>query len=274
MKNIRIGSKIICVVLLLAVVTLSAVGYAVMRMSSIESNYAGLIDGAGAGSVLMARANRMVATTRADLYAVIAEDDQAEIGRLIPTLDQDQQKFHEFIDKSKTAMPQDAAKLDSLAADYDKVFVQIKAAAALGAAQENQKAMDLVHGAVRGPLADLIKKVAAQVDSTIADMNAQSDAATASTRSTIVLTLVLVGIGLLLGVLAALFVARSGIVKPIAAMTAAMQALAGGDKSVEIPGTDRRDEVGDHGEDRAGLQGQHDRGRPPARRAGSDEAAD
>ena len=40
------------------------------------------------------------------------------------------------------------------------------------------------------------------------------------------------------------FLAMRGIIKPIASMTRAMTALSGGDTSIEIPGRDRKDEIG------------------------------
>ncbi|MBB4303667.1 methyl-accepting chemotaxis protein [Rhodobium orientis] len=50
-------------------------------------------------------------------------------------------------------------------------------------------------------------------------------------------------VGVVLGILAAWFIGV-GISRPIAAMTDVMRKLAGGDKTVDIPGLDRKDEVG------------------------------
>ena len=55
---------------------------------------------------------------------------------------------------------------------------------------------------------------------------------------------VLAAIGLLLGAALAFTIAR-GITRPLGGMTAAMARLAGGDKTVEVPARERRDEVGD-----------------------------
>ena len=49
--------------------------------------------------------------------------------------------------------------------------------------------------------------------------------------------------GLILGLAAALLIARS-LSRPVVAMTDAMTRLAGGDRSVTVPGLDRRDEIG------------------------------
>jgi methyl-accepting chemotaxis protein len=55
--------------------------------------------------------------------------------------------------------------------------------------------------------------------------------------------LVLFGVALLIAVLVTITVATT-ITKPISGMTGAMTALAGGDHSVDVPGSDRKDEIG------------------------------
>ena len=63
-------------------------------------------------------------------------------------------------------------------------------------------------------------------------------------KTAMIVTLVVAGVSVLLGVLAALLIGK-GIARPVTALTAAMTALAGGDKTVDIPSQDNGDEVGD-----------------------------
>ena len=62
--------------------------------------------------------------------------------------------------------------------------------------------------------------------------------------STFLIMAVTVGVGLIAGIGLA-WIVGNGIAGPIARMTASMGTLAGGDTSVEIPGTDRKDEIGE-----------------------------
>jgi len=243
-KNVSIGTKVVAVVALLAVIAVGAIGFAVLRMSDIGATYSGLIHGSAKEAIVMARANRMVAATRADLYVIIAETDPEELKKLTDTLGQDKAKFLDFMDQAKAARPEDAAKIDAAVQSYNAVFAPIQQAAAAGLANRNDEAVDLVHKQVREPLAQLTKDVAALVDATIKNQESEAANAGDATHSAILLVLVIIGVGMAMGIGLALFVARVGIVKPIAGMTAAMQTLAGGDKAVVIPGTDRRDEVG------------------------------
>lgn len=62
--------------------------------------------------------------------------------------------------------------------------------------------------------------------------------------TTMTLQQVIVAIVTILGALAAFLIAR-GIVRPLAGLTSGMKALADGNFTVELPGTERKDEVGD-----------------------------
>jgi len=59
-----------------------------------------------------------------------------------------------------------------------------------------------------------------------------------------VIVLVLTGISLVIGIAAAIFIGQS-ISGPVSRMTSAMRRLAAGDKTVDIPATNRRDEIGE-----------------------------
>jgi len=74
--------------------------------------------------------------------------------------------------------------------------------------------------------------------------DARQKAAEDAISTGIIVTLSLGFASLLIGAAIAFFIARS-IVIPVKAMTGAMTRLAGGDRSVEIPAADNRDEIGD-----------------------------
>jgi methyl-accepting chemotaxis protein len=244
MKNFRIGTKMVSVVVLLAVIAIAAVGYAVHSLSDVGATYSRLVNGTAKEALAVARANRMVQTTRADLFTIIAETDPAELEKLTTALDQNKAKFHEFIDAAKAARPEEAENFDPIAAEYDRLFVFMQQAAALGLVNKNDEAIKIVHDEVRAPLAKLTTDIIALAEATVKEQDAEDAAAAAQTGTAITLILIIMGVGMVLGVGLALFVARVGIVGPIGAMTRAMQELAGGNKQIVIPATDHKDEVG------------------------------
>jgi methyl-accepting chemotaxis protein len=244
MKNVRIGSKVVSVVILLALVAAAAVGFAVYNLADVGATYSALVNGTAKETLAVARANRMVQATRADLFNILAETDDAELKKLATVLDEDKVKFHEFIDVAKTARPEDAAKFDPLAAEYDRLSELMKQVAALGLANKNEEALSLMHKQVAEPLAKLTKDLIVAAEAAVKEQDDQDAAAAAQTHHAITLSLIVVGVGLVLGIGLALYVARVGIVGPIGAMTRAMQELAGGNKDTVIPATDHKDEVG------------------------------
>jgi methyl-accepting chemotaxis protein len=244
MKNIRIGTKVVSVVALLAVIAITAAGYAVYSMSEIGATYSSLVHGTAKETLAVARANRAVQATRADLFTIIAVTDPADLAKLANVLDGDKAKFHELMDAAVAARPDDAAKFDPVIKEYDRLFVFIKEAATNGLANRNTEAVEIVQKQIRDPLAQLTKDITAIVDAAVKEQEEQADAAAATASTAITLTLTLVGVGMVVGIGLALFVSRAGIVKPIGAITNAMQALAAGNKETVIPGTDRGDEVG------------------------------
>jgi methyl-accepting chemotaxis protein len=244
MKNISIGMKIMGVVALLALIAVTATGFAAYRMAGITELYSALLAGPAKESVAIPRANRALAQTRADVLALIAETSPERVKVLSEELEKDAAQYHKFIDAAKAARPEDAAKLDAFAVEYDRLFGLIQQVAQLGRDSQNEKAMELMRSQVREPLAKLTKDMITVADAAIAFQDDSATAASDSAHATIYLVLTLSGIGLVLGLVMAIVVARTGIAGPIARITKAMEDLAGGNKAAEIPGQDRKDEIG------------------------------
>jgi methyl-accepting chemotaxis protein len=244
MKNIKIGTKIIGVVLLLACISIAAVSLSAYRMIAINGLYSDLISGPASGTVALARANRMLAATRGDLFQIIAESDPATLNTLTAVLDEDKGKFHQYVDTAIAAQPAAAAKLGELATEYDRIFVIIKKVQALGLANKDEEALTLMKSQIADPINALTASLVTANEEAIKGLNADSTGATDSVYAAIYLTVGMVGGGLVLAIAFALFISISGITRPIARMTRAMGELASGNKTVEVPGQGRKDEIG------------------------------
>src|SRR5688572_24539281 len=121
MKNISIGTKIMGVVALLALIAVTATGFAAYRMAGISEVYSALLSGPAKEAVAIPRANRALAQTRADVLALVAETSAERISALSEQLEKDAAQYHKFIDAAKAARPEDAAKLEAFAAEYDRL---------------------------------------------------------------------------------------------------------------------------------------------------------
>src|SRR5581483_2323441 len=154
MNRLRIGSKILIVVAMLASITLVAAGFAAYRMQVINESYAGLISGPSAETVALVRANKTLAQTRGDAYALVAESAPDQLNALNDALKKDAADFHQFADVAKQKRPDDAAHIDELVKAYDEIFVHIQESAAFGVKDQNEQAMQVLAG-VRGQMSDL-----------------------------------------------------------------------------------------------------------------------
>lgn len=244
MKNVKIGTKVIAVVALLAIITGMIILLSENRMASMSSDYNALVNGPAVEGVYLARANRFLSNIKLDLYAIIAETSPDETTAMSKQIATDIDKFHGFLDKAEGAVPADTQQLEAVRVDLGKMRDPIRQLVALGDAHENDKALDLFHKEIRAPLMALQRKVADIVDRAVAIAAADAADAAASATRTIYVSLGVAIIGLLIGVITALVIAKVGIVKPIAGVNVAMQKVGDGDLGAEIPGMDRADEVG------------------------------
>ncbi|HVJ42271.1 MAG TPA: methyl-accepting chemotaxis protein [Dongiaceae bacterium] len=244
MKNLKIGTKILCAVGVLAVLTGIALAFSTYRMNSMSSDYGAVIRGPQAEVYFLARANRRTMTVLADIFGTIAETDPVEIKRMSSAYPEDMAKFREFMNKAAAAQPQDAPIIQGFVAALDKLDEPMKQVIALASANQNAQAVDLYHKDVRDTLTAIVAKVAKFVE----DTSAATDKVVAETDSmaarTIYLSIAVGVVGVAIGVIVALLVSKTGIVAPIGAVNGAMQELSNGQLETHIPGTERRDEVG------------------------------
>ena len=117
--------------------------------------------------------------------------------------------------------------------------------AKIGSTKTMDNMADLIGEARGKQYFDRFREIMAAFTAEEAVLMDQRKASNESTVSTTFIVIgVCVGLAILMGLGLALLIGN-GIARPIASMTHAMKILAGGDKSVEIPGTGRTDEIGD-----------------------------
>ena len=151
---------------------------------------------------------------------------------------------HEFANNSKQllnmltnpAQHQSLQEVLDLATKYETAFEEVYRATV-----EKDKTvadvLDTVGRDVAQAMDDLKLSIKAEQDTL-------GPEATASMERAVMLTVIFAVVAVLFGVIAA-WVIGMGISRPILAMTSAMKTLADGDLEVAIPGSDRKDEVGD-----------------------------
>jgi methyl-accepting chemotaxis protein len=156
----------------------------------------------------------------------------------------DVSSFKDFLDKSKVLDADDAASIQAVEDDFEKLQDPMKQVIGLGAANQNDKAIGIFHTSIREQMNDLGKRMNGLVDDNLAQTKQGSAETESAAQQTIYITIGASVIGIALGLVIALYIARSGIVAPINGVNGAMQGLSNGQLDITIPGTDRGDEVG------------------------------
>src|ERR1700754_1120684 len=109
MKNLKIGTKIIGVVLLLSLITGLATGFAGLRMSSMRGDYDDLVNGQAMETVYLSRGNRVISTIKNDLYGMVAETSTDVMAVIDAKFPQDVASFRDYLAKSRALDADDAA---------------------------------------------------------------------------------------------------------------------------------------------------------------------
>jgi len=146
-------------------------------------------------------------------------------------------------------LPEKRAIIDPTVANFQRAFAAcdpgIKYAATTNTPEDNLKAAQRLK-AECVPLAEqAIKAHVKMVDALIASSKKVSDNLTEEADFAIRMVWIAAGVGLFLGLAVALWIGIKGLSQPIGRLKSVMEALARNDLRVDVPGIERRDELGE-----------------------------
>jgi methyl-accepting chemotaxis protein len=247
-SNISILWKVLALVGVLSAVTIGGAFYATNRMRFIDNSYGDLLDGYGKANLAMARANRNLVYIDRSIYRLLAETNEDKKKEAAQEALDAVGFFQKQIKAATRALPDEADKIAGFGKRLDEIIagdcadvlrlgVSVDAKDARTASQRMREVCDPALNKAMVDISAITNKL----------LKASEDAADdtlAVTNSTIRDTFFFnCGALAALATLAA-FVARSGISKPIRAITETLEKLARGEMTTEIPGAARKDEVG------------------------------
>ena len=244
LSNIRIGAKIAGAVTLVGLIGLAASFSISRELSHADSVYSEMLDTAPPAFYFSGRASRRVNDMLAQTYKVIAypNDSKGQVDGLA-AMDHSYKVAVGQLSEAGAKLPTRKADYERLIARTHEIKANLDKAIALGARDENAKALALMDQA------DV--QTTALTDAIVAlngDVLKETDARSNEMSSQIgFLTKLMMGLsfaGILLGVGLALLMSAKTITGPLARLRTAMDKLAGGDFDTVVEGTQRRDEVG------------------------------
>jgi methyl-accepting chemotaxis protein len=241
--------KVSLIVALLAIVTLGTVGFATLRMRAMDEASTDMVERIDQSSTMAARAARRAEHYISAAFRLLSETTDAGNAKLLAETVDSRKDCESRMAQVLKAIPEKAAAITPVIADFDKMFKAcdpvIKFASTTTTAEDNLKAATRLK-AECVPLAEAaITAQGAMVDGILAEAEKASGQMAADASSSIRSLFIASGVGLLLGLAVALWIGVKGLAQPIARLKIVMEALAGNDLKVDVPSTERGDEVGE-----------------------------
>ncbi|MFZ5747268.1 MAG: methyl-accepting chemotaxis protein [Pseudomonadota bacterium] len=244
LANLKISTKILAVILLLAAVLAVVSVRGIQTLSSVDDNYSQLVQRDLPTATLFAQTNRLTVEMVYTGYRAMAYDGNSAEGRAtVGQFRQAAQNAHSQLQRASEinpAMRDYLKQVDSRVSELESV---VGKAIVEGVANRNENARQLLVQA-DGLKKRLTDELRAKTDALNKEAATSSGRLTGQTETAIWTLSLLAAFGAIGGVVVALVISRFGITAPLAAIQASMQALASGDNQVDVPGADRRDEVG------------------------------
>ncbi|MDO8398204.1 MAG: methyl-accepting chemotaxis protein [Bradyrhizobium sp.] len=249
LNNLKISIKVGLIVALLACVVIGSVSYAAVRMKSIDDNYSDLVSRVSAATTASVRAARQADSYIAAAYQLAAEDTAAGNAKLLAQTLENRKEYESRMAQVLKQLPEKASIIEPVLAGFQKTFGAcspvIEYASKTTSAEESLKAAGRLKAECVPAFDTAMGLQIKLTNSLLADTSKVSDDLSEQTNSTISNVLITSGIGLLVGLVVALWIGIKGLARPIADLKTVMEAFARNELKAEVPGVGRRDEVGE-----------------------------
>jgi methyl-accepting chemotaxis protein len=251
LARVKIMTKILAVIMLLAAVAAGTSWLGIRAMSSMNDD-AETMASTAKRALEAARASTSLITLSSAEFQV-ALDPRPENRAIVHKLVDEQIKlFKERVEHfSKTRDEKTRAMMPAIKeamAAYEKGMEKtLRLADETRDVQLSEQVERLRTSAMSSQVAAVklraeLRAAAEQLDNRVNEFAKQASEEYLATSNQL---MIVAAIGIILGVLAGYLIAQSGIVKPINLLKSVMEAFAHNKLTAEVPGTDRRDELGD-----------------------------
>ncbi|MEZ2131141.1 MULTISPECIES: methyl-accepting chemotaxis protein [unclassified Sinorhizobium] len=243
LKNLKIRTKILSVILLSGVISLLGLLYVIAEFRRADSSYSTFIDHEALAAMQASRANSSVLssvlqTSFALNFKAGSPESEAAAQAAV--------KFGQARDRLQQVaqlVPSRQAAVDDLIGDVNDLETASKKAIELYKAGDADGAREAIATISKG-VAEITPKMIANNDVLMNLLNDGGDALSATVNMHIDWSLAIIGTAILAMIALGTYVAQAGIANPMSRLRERMAQLADGDTATDIAGLDRRDEIG------------------------------
>lgn len=244
LQNAKIRTKLLSLIIPVALTGLVGVGLVANSYKNADTTYSKFIANNAVGSTELFRANNaLVLVGYSITLGVVLGEQAGDTTKVEENYKADTATLYRRLETAKKLLPEITAPVDAVMASATAVVAAGDKVWQTGKKGDFQTARKMVV-----ELQPMLDKVRADIrvlsDGNLAQVTDKSKAMSAQTSSTILTTLIALGLIFIAAILIALFVSARGITRPIDILRARMVSLANGETNAEIAGLHRRDEVG------------------------------
>jgi methyl-accepting chemotaxis protein len=249
LNNFKITFKVSLIVTLMGLVTIGTVIYAAQRMRGMDDANTDMVTRIDKSTTTAVRAARRAENYVSSAFQLLAETTDTGNAKLLAHATDSRKDFESRMAQVANDMPEKAGLIRPVIVNFERAFAAcdpvIQFASTSTTAEDNAKAATRLKTECV-PLAEAaIQSQAKMVDEMLADAEKASYQMTVEANSAIHLMYVAATVGLLLGLAAAMWIGIKGLSRPIAELKTVMEAFARHNLNAEVPGVERRDELGE-----------------------------
>jgi methyl-accepting chemotaxis protein len=244
LENLRVASKVMLSLALLALIVVGAVVFSSVRMYAIDGGYSRLIGQEAEAAKLLGWADQRLTAEGHLQYQLILESTPEGVQAIKAKLASNEKDFHALMGNAKGKSAAYAGRIDQITQGFDAALAIGKQAQELVEKAKDVEALELVRSKFDPNLNKLENDLTSLVEEVSKVMSDKSGALSGTTSATVLTTQIAVGIGLLLAFAVAFLITNVGLAKPLTAMAEIMEVLAKGRFDVALFGQNRGDEIG------------------------------
>jgi methyl-accepting chemotaxis protein len=249
LNNLKITFKLGLIVALLAVVMVGSVGFAAHRMKVMDDANTDIVTRVDKYTTLSVRASRRGSEYLSAAFQLASETTDAGNVKYLAIVADSRQSYAAMMATVMQHMPEKAAEIRPVVAGFETAFEACSPAIAFASKTTSPDEASKAAARLKADCLPLVDKAiqaqAKLTDELLAEAARTSEGMTADANASIRMVLIIAGGGLFASLAAALWIGIAGLAQPIGTLMAVMDMFSKGEFSASVPGTGRRDEIGE-----------------------------
>ena len=249
LNNFKIAFKVSLIVVLMAIVTLGTAVFATQKMRAADDANTDIVTRVDKSTTMAARAGRRAENYLSSAFQLAAETTDAGNAKYLAQTGDSRKAYESAMATILKEMPEKKSVIESTIANFQKAFAAcepgIRYAASTNTPEENIKASNRLKAECVPPVESAIQAHVTMVDDLVAAATKVADNLTEEANSAIRMVWIFATVGLVVGLAMALWIGIKGLSQPIGQLKIVMAAFAQNDLKADVPGVERRDELGE-----------------------------